>query len=129
MKSLKNWIGLFLFLAISSISFANGNTIEAANKNPMVKQPTMHGTNVPIDEMNTSPNPTPLENESKKSRGSLLKKNGEVIEREEMQEMERIKDSCLHSHKSSSNCHKDMMDACDLPEGKCLEMMENMQKK
>lgn len=46
--------------------------------------------------------------------------------KQEMQEMKRIHLRCMNSHKSSANCHQDMMKACDLSREECLKMMGRM---
>lgn len=46
--------------------------------------------------------------------------------KQEMQEMKRLHSQCINSHKSSANCHNDVIKACDAPKEECLKMLERM---
>jgi hypothetical protein len=49
--------------------------------------------------------------------------------KQEMKKMKRIHAQCMSSQKSSSNCHQDMMKACDASRDECLKMMGRMNMK
>lgn len=67
----------FLALLVSTVVLAENpkekvtSTFENPNNNPNIEEAQMPGTPVPVDELNTSPNPTPVNNESEKFRGTL----------------------------------------------------------
>jgi hypothetical protein len=70
------------FLILFFIMIAVGTSVFKNKKlNPIIQEPTMPGTTVPIEDLRTSPNPTPAELESDKSRGIL-----KTEDKEEQQE-------------------------------------------
>jgi hypothetical protein len=61
------------FLIITLIIMMTSGAYAFKNKklNPIIQEPTMPGTTVPVEDLRTSPNPTPAELESDKSRATL----------------------------------------------------------
>lgn len=60
-----------LFLILLSPMTAFSNPMEKSKYDPAVDRPVAPATNVPIEELQTSPNETPSQNQSEKFRGTL----------------------------------------------------------
>ncbi len=62
---------LLIYLIILSPPIILANPMEKSKYDPAVDRPVVPATNVPIEELQKSPNETPSQNQSEKFRGTL----------------------------------------------------------